>query len=94
MKVQLLHNIRPVLLYGLGTDTEVIGDFLVLISFPDQFQNLFFPLGEALERGFLSYPFPAFQVPLQHQPGYFRTEVLLIRDSLLSNTCSNLYIMP
>jgi hypothetical protein len=46
MEVQLLHQVGPVSLHGFHADAELIGNLLVFVSLPNQFENLSLPLGD------------------------------------------------
>jgi hypothetical protein len=44
VKVQLAHEVGAVFFNGFHADVEEVGNFLVLVAFPQQFQNLFLAL--------------------------------------------------
>jgi len=48
VEVQFLHQVGPMLFYGLDTDAEIFGDLLVTMALGNQFENLPLPTGDRL----------------------------------------------
>jgi len=66
MEIQLLLEVGPMFLHSLGTDAEILGNFIVPVTLGGQFKDFSFSMGQSLPGSLGFYGFLPVQVTLDH----------------------------